>query len=199
MKKLIILICGLLICAVASAQMLDPQRGYRGFVESESYFFPDLSFMSGEGGGSSDFWTGVSTSHGYQLNPHLYVGAGMSCVWILSDRDNYHSTAKVKYLPLYANLRTDLRFGEFTPFADLRMGWNMLHNGSFSGALTLGYRINWGKPVSLNIAIGVNMRGYREKDYDSGWNEEEGPWSRPNGKYRTGNDVLPTIRLGVEF
>ena len=50
----------------------------------------------------------------------------MSCVWMLNDNDCSSEKAEVKYLPLFADIRTDLRFGCFTPFADLRMGCNLL-------------------------------------------------------------------------
>ena len=181
-----------------SAAGRDPQRGYRGFVESESFIFPDLGFLA-DGGGSSDFWTGVSTSHGYQFNPHLFVGAGMSCVWVLNDIDCDPDKPKVKYLPIFADVRTDLRFGRFTPFADLRMGCNLLRHGTFSGALTIGYRFNWGRRIALNLALGVNLRGYRREDYESGWSPGQGPWSRPAGSYRTACDAKPVVRLGLEF
>lgn len=198
MKKALCSIIAFIGLTHVSGEGLDPQKGYRGFIESENYFFPNLGFLTGDGG-DSDFWTGFSTTHGYQLNPHLFVGGGMSCVWVLNDIDYHSYKSKIKYLPLFADVRTDLRFGRFTPFFDLRMGCNLLRHGTFSGALTVGYRFNWGKRWAINLALGVNMRGERFADYDSGWNEQEGSWARPNGKYRTCNDVKPTIRLGFEF
>lgn len=196
-KKFVVVVL-VLVSPWVNAVGREPQRGYRGFVESESLFFPDLGFVAG-GGGSSDFWTGVSTTHGYQFNPHFFAGAGMSCVWMLNDKDFNSEKTKIKYLPLFADVRTDLRFGRFTPFVDLRMGCNLLRHGSFSGALTVGYRFDWGRRVALNLALGVNMRGYREKEYASGWNPDEGMWIRPTGGYRSCCDVKPVIRMGIEF
>lgn len=199
MKKLLVNILIVLLCgSVAFAAGRDPQRGYRGFVESENFLFPDLGFLAG-GGGDSDFWTGVSTTHGYQFNRWLFVGAGMSCVWLLNDNDYYSEKLKIKYLPLFADVRTDLRFGRFTPFVDLRMGCNLLRHGAFSGALTLGYRFNWGRRMAINLALGVNLRGERSEEFQSGWNPDEGMWARPTGRYRTGYDAKPVLRLGVEF
>lgn len=100
---------------------------------------------------------------------------------------------------MFANVRTDLCFGRFTPFIDMRMGCNMLRQGAFSGALTIGYRFDWGRRIALNIGAGVNMCGKRYKSYESGWDEWEGAWSRPTGHYRTGYDVKPVLRLGIEF
>ncbi|MDE6206960.1 MAG: hypothetical protein K2M55_04050 [Muribaculaceae bacterium] len=199
MRKIIIAIILFILCAGgADARGRDPQKGYRGFVDAECFLFPNLGFLAGEGG-DSDFWLGFGTVHGYQFNPHLFVGGGMSFVWMLNDQDYYTSDATLKYLPLFADIRTDLRFGRFTPFADLRMGCNLLEHGSFSGALTLGYRFSWGSRVAINLALGVNMRGVRHDEYISGWNEEEGMWSRPTGGHYTGYDVMPALRLGIEF
>lgn len=199
MKKVFILIAVIvLISSFARGEGRDPQGGYRGFVESESFIYPDFGFLAG-GGGESDFWTGISTVHGYQFNSYLFVGAGMSAVWLLNDNDYHSEKSKLKYLPLFADVRTDLRFGRFTPFADLRMGCNLLRHGAFSGALTIGYRFNWGRRVSLNLAFGVNLRGNRYEDIASGWDPDEGMWSRPTGRYRTGYDAKPVVRLGIEF
>ena len=197
MKRFTVLLA-VAVLVVTAAYGRAPQKGYRGFVESESFIFPNLGFLAGDGAGS-DFWTGISTLHGYQFHPHLFVGAGMSCVWMLNDNDYSSEKAKVKYLPLFADIRTDLRFGRFTPFSDLRMGCNLLRHGSFSGSLTVGYRFDWGRRMALNLALGVNLRGFRSEIVDSGWNEEEGMWNRPTGRYRAGNDVMPVLRLGIEF
>lgn len=199
MKKTIIIVLIVMLGVVRMhAEGRDPQRGYRGFVESENLIFPNIGFIFGDGG-DSDFWTGVSTVHGYQLNSRLFVGAGMSCLWQLSDIDYSVDNGKLKYLPLFADVRTDLRFGRFTPFADLRMGCNLLRHGSFSGALTLGYRFNWGRRVALNLALGVNMIGRRYEDIQSGWDDETGWWELPTGNYRTGYCVRPVLRFGIEF
>lgn len=199
MRKFVAIMAAILLgWSADEAAGRDPQRGYRGFVESESLFFPDLGFVAGEGG-DSDFWTGISTTHGYQFNPHLFVGAGMSCVWMLNDDDFHSEKSKVKYLPLFADLRTDLRFGRFTPFVDLRVGCNLLRHGAFSGALTVGYRFDWGRRVAVNLALGVNLRGHRYEKYESGWSPDDGPWSYPTGTYTTGYDAKPALRVGIEF
>lgn len=199
MKKYIIIVLLVLFGVTQmNAELRDPQRGYRGFVESENYIIPNLGFIAGDGG-DSDFWTGVSTVHGYQINPRLFVGAGMSCIWQITDDDSRSDNGKLRYLPLFADVRTDLRFGRFTPFADLRVGCNLLKHGAFSGALTIGYRFSWGRRVALNLALGVNMIGRRYENIQSGWSPEEGPWSKPTGTYSTGYDVKPVLRFGIEF
>ena len=196
-KSLISLLLLIASIMTLSAADRDPQRGYRGFVDSESFFFPDLGFLVGEGG-ESDFWTGFSTVHGYQINPHLFVGGGMSFVWVLNDISVRYDSPRLKYMPLFADFRYDVRFNRFTPFVDLRMGCNLLRHGAFSGALTIGYRFSWGRRVALNLALGVNLRGNRRENYESGI-DDDGYWSYPTGTYSTGYDAKPVIRLGIEF
>lgn len=199
MKKIYFVILLLLACTLnLKGAGRDLQRGYRGFVDSENFFMPDLGFLAG-GGGDSDFWTGLSTVHGYQFNPHLFVGGGMSLVWVLNDYEyRWDNKPKLAYLPLFADVRTDLRFGRFTPFFDLRIGCNLLRHGTLSGALTVGYRIGWGRRVGMNIALGVNLRGHRYENWNSGI-DEDGYWSYPDGTYYTGYDAMPVIRIGIEF
>lgn len=198
MRKVFAILLLMFVCSGFVIRGELPERGYRGFVESENFFFPDLGFLVG-GGGDSDFWTGFSTTHGYQFGPHIFVGLGMSCLWMLNDNDYNNDAPKVEYLPLFADIRSDMCFGRFTPFVDLRMGCNLLRHGAFSSALALGYRFDWGRRFALNLAMGLNLRGRRYEDYDSGWNSETGQWSKPNGRYRTGYDAKPVLRLGIEF
>lgn len=199
MKKTLIIIALVLLSSLAAFPAgRDPQHGYRGFAEVECVIMPDLGFLVGSGG-DSDVGLGLSTVHGYQFNPHLFVGGGIGFMLELSSMDHKLDFPQLVYLPLFVDVRTDLRFRRFTPFADLRLGWNLVEKGFLSGALTLGYRFNWGRKVALNLALGVNLRGERYEGYDSGWNEVKGPWSRPNGQTLIGWDAKPLIRLGVEF
>lgn len=66
MKRVILTILAvLMMCLIAVAR--QPERGYRGLIEWSN----DLRSMDmwGNGERTAQFYTGLSTSHGYQFNP----------------------------------------------------------------------------------------------------------------------------------
>ena len=105
MKRiLIICLLGLMSCSIMAKQ---PQKGYRGFI----YWNNDIYSYKTAIGGFKDYYTGVSTSHGYQINPWIFAGAGIDI--------EYFKTGQSYILAPYADIRTDLKFGKFTPFVDV--------------------------------------------------------------------------------
>ena len=81
MKRTIFILLAIMAFAnVAVAR--QPKRGYRGFFEwsssvrSDNFCVIDIhGNLSMERQGS--FYTGFSTSHGYQVNPMFFIGAGL--------------------------------------------------------------------------------------------------------------------------
>ena len=55
-------------------------------------------------------------------------------------------------------VRTDQKFGKFTPFGDLRIGCHLTDGGGFYLSPSVGYRFNWGRKVGINIAAGISLR-----------------------------------------
>lgn len=149
-----------LIIAIVSmaAFALEPQRGYRGFVDGNV----DLTFKN-DGGGESwvNTYYGISTSHGFQFNPHFFLGAGL--MW---ERVNIHGSFKNAEVPYFLQARTDWTFGRFPLYGDLRIGGVIRGDYRFYLSPTVGYRFNWGKKMNLNIGIGMTFRGY-------GWSDEK--------------------------
>lgn len=127
-KFAIIALAALLVPSVAARQ---PQRGYRGFVDAEWSRYSRR--LTDYGGWHENHW-GVSTVHGYQVMPQLFVGAGAAL--------NRNAWLGSWYPRLFADVRTDLKFGIFTPFADLRAGWTLTSDAGFYFSPTVGYRFN---------------------------------------------------------
>lgn len=80
MKRTIFLL--LVIIAFTNAEARQPKRGYRGFLEwsssvrSDNFGVFDMNWnLTMER--QSMFYTGFSTSHGYQINPMFFIGAGL--------------------------------------------------------------------------------------------------------------------------
>ena len=189
-KFAIIALAALLVPSVAARQ---PQRGYRGFVDAEWSRYSRR--LTDYGGWHENHW-GVSTVHGYQVMPQLFVGAGaaLNCnVWLGS-----------WYPRLFADVRTDLKLGIFTPFADLRAGWTLTSDAGFYFSPTVGYRFNWGRKFGINFGAGITVQSvkYYGGYYDDSW------YDPVTGEFDTGyiqaNTVRSakctfTLRLGFDF
>lgn len=154
MKKVIHCIIALLIYAIP-ANAEEPQKGYRGFVDADIniayYRFDNASNIT-------EWYLGGSTSHGYQFNKNLFVGAGV----MIEKSFKYDNWT----LPVFLQVRTDQKWGEFTPFGDFRIGYNCCDGGGVYLSPTVGYRFEISKKLNLNVGIGITLRGYSTEHYD---------------------------------
>lgn len=107
MKRILLLL--LTIIAVTNvSEARQPRRGYRGFVEwSSSVRSDNVAVFDNQGNFSTDrqgsFYTGFSTSHGYQINPMFFIGAGLG-----AERCGKLNNWLV---PVFIQGRIDLKFG----------------------------------------------------------------------------------------
>ena len=162
MKKTIFLLLAVIICA-RQAGARQPGRGYRGVVEwsssvrSDNFGVVDLhGNLTTQRQGS--FYTGLSTSHGYQINQMFFVGAGLG-MERCGKLDNW-------IVPLFVDGRVDLKLGKFTPFGDLRLGANMAEGTGIYISPTIGYRFNWGRKTGVNLGAGLTLAGYKAEHYE---------------------------------
>jgi hypothetical protein len=167
----------------------QPERGYRGFVDWDNLAYISISLH--ETGEESKYYPGISTSHGYQFTPHVYLGASVAADYSLTDKRFY-------CVPVFAHFHNDLKLGRFTPYFDARLGYNFLDGGGVYSSLSAGYRINWGRKTAINIGIGAALRGYKEKDYAEWWTPENGAQFAYTGKSAR-HEILPQLRIGAEF
>ena len=129
-------------------------KGYRFF------FSGGLGFKFTE---YSSFKFEASTSHGYQFNPHLFVGGGLALQFWGSYLD---FSAQV-----YAKIRWDILKGNRTPFLSLRVGHGGFLIADTHGkyiAPTIGYRLsdrlNLGISYELTRCDESKLSGYEEDD-----------------------------------
>ncbi len=189
MKKLLIPTLATLLAVNAYA--LEPQRGYRGFVEWDNNL---ASVNYDVVGRQTEYFTGFSTSHGFQFNNNLFVGGGLAIERNV-DVDQW-------MLPLFAQIRTDQNWNGFTPFGDLRIGYNATDGGGIYFSPTVGYRFNWGGKFGLNIGAGLTLRGYSEEKYWLDFYDTPTDGSYAELRYLgTSHKVqaMFSIRLGIEF
>ena len=152
MKSVNLIVIILISFAVSiSAWANEPKRGYRGFVDANV----DLQFYQNYYGDKhTDVFYGISTSHGYQFNPHFFLGAGLMCEHSIS-----HSDYLLGYFPIFIQARTDWKFGRFPLYGDLRAGGIIFGEYRIFISPTVGYRLNLGRKSNLNFGIGINLRG----------------------------------------
>lgn len=193
MKKTLIIFTVLLVAVSAEAR--QPQRGYRGFFEwssslrSENFGYPDMNgnlLMYRD----NTFYTGFSTSHGYQINPVFFIGAGLG-MERCGSLDNWVA-------PIFLEGRIDLKIGKFTPFGDLRLGANVAEGAGVYFSPTIGYRFNLGRKMGVNIGAGLTLAGYRVEHYEGTWT---GPDSYEIQYISTRHHVRPyfSFRVGIDF
>lgn len=193
MKKILFTLAALLVAVSAEAR--QPQRGYRGFFEwsgslrSQQFGYPDingnLSFYR-----EDTFFTGFSTSHGYQINPLFFIGAGLGM--------EKCTTLSDWIAPLFLEGRIDLQFGKFTPFGDIRIGANLADGAGAFFSPSIGYRFNWGRKMGVNIGAGLTLAGYRAEHYEG---TITGPDSYEIHYVGTRHHVRPyfSFRVGIDF
>ncbi len=161
MKK-ILLIITILLTAV-SVEARQPRRGYRGFIEwssslrAEKFGYPDMNgnLLTYR---DNTFYTGFTTSHGYQINPMFFIGAGLG-MERCGKLDNWVA-------PVFIQGRIDLKLGKFTPFGDIRIGANVAEGAGVYFSPTVGYRFNWGRKMGVNLGAGLTLAGYRAEHYE---------------------------------
>lgn len=135
----------------------QPQKGYRGFLEWSN----DIRSENFDGCHFNSLYTGFSTSHGYQINPTFFVGAGLA----MEKCGNLNNWIA----PVFVQGRADFDFGGFTPFGDVRLGVNMAEGVGAYFSPTIGYRINWGRKAGVNLGVGLGIAGYKVEYYEGSY------------------------------
>lgn len=101
-------------------QKIELKRGYRGFAEVGGSFYTD----------QPEYYYGfdITTTHGYQINRWLFLGAGIG---LQSYKLHEYTPAKTKTqltLPLYADIRTYFTRTALKPFAEMQIGYRIRCN-----------------------------------------------------------------------
>ena len=150
-EKIIILL--LFIPIVAKAQYL--QKGYHGMVDvGYCYYLTQIDPATIE----------LTTSHGYQFNPYIYLGAGIGfdftgeTKWGEVSGKPYNKRAAKVDIPLFFNARANFTKTKFSPFADARIGSYINNDGNIYANLALGGRYALNEKIGLSISVGYEIR-----------------------------------------
>ncbi len=126
---------------------LYPTRGYRGFAE--------LSYLPGKYMAEDERSNRVviSTSHGCQINPNLYLGGG-----IAEEIEIYWEDA---CLAVFGDICYNFKKQKNSMFVDLRAGTYFYDAAYLFFNANIGYRFK-----NINLSIGYELAPY---DYYDGW------------------------------
>ena len=160
MRRIVFVIIMILTLMPDSLFGLEVSKGYRGFVDASfdatsfkiaDDYHHDSSGLVLTGVHREGFVNaGIATSHGYQFNPHLYVGLGLL--------GYYSQINSAVLLGTFLHVRTDQTFGKYTPYAEVRTGLKTDGIGAFFATPAIGYRFNFGHKTNLNVGIGLNLQ-----------------------------------------
>ena len=188
MKRFSIL--SFLVMTSLAVMAKQPQEGYRGFLEWSN----DVRSYNTYYGKFTDYYTGVSTSHGYQIKEWIYTGIGGVF--------EYCKNGPEYIFAPFLDIRSDLKFGKFTPFVDARIGYNFTHQGdgliitSENGGVyfspKVGYRFNWGRKFGINLGLGMTLIGYKDR---YSWNSTTDEFSG----VKNGCDSYFSFSVGFDF
>ncbi|MDE7406790.1 MAG: hypothetical protein K2M76_00090, partial [Muribaculaceae bacterium] len=99
------------------------------------------------------------TTHGAQIAPYLYAGAGAG-TWFLYSKDGV-GFLLTGFLDVRATLPTHRRF---KPFIDVKVGFA----GSYNTFVTpsIGYKYAWGKKGGVYLSLGSDLIF---NEYNTAW------------------------------
>lgn len=194
MRKTVIILLTFLASTFCS-EARQPREGYRGFFEWNNSMRSELFGYFGSHGNlymyrENCYYTGFSTSHGYQINPNVFVGAGLD----LEYSPNYDGWI----IPIFLDGRYDMEFGKFTPYADVRLGANFAEGIGVYFSPTVGYRFNWGRKVGLNVGAGLTLAGYTVEHFEGSSVEEGGYEFIYTGRQHRVRPYF-SFRVGIDF
>ena len=150
MKKAFFVAC-LLLGSVATFAQRD--LGYRGFL--------DLCGGIGISSGSK-FMVGVSTVHGYQAAPFLFAGVGIAAndmAW----KDEYGNNDAL-VVPVFGDVRLDMGAGRYSPFVDLRGGYDFICGNGIYLNPSIGIHFAKSDNFGFNLSVGYEFQG-TENDF----------------------------------
>jgi hypothetical protein len=192
MKKIIFILSALFAMAQSmSAQNVSGQC-YRGFA--------DAGYTVGIG----DYEFGrfeVNTSHGYQINPYIFLGAGAGFHFMpkyetpnmtiaLDTRDS-----KVD-IPVFANARVNFMKSKFSPFVDIKGGTYVTNSGGLYVNSSAGLRIATNEKQAISISVGYTVEKLQFETFSSFKNKTSMDYYR-YGRLLTTEGV--SIKAGYEF
>ena len=183
MKKLFLLTIMLLMTASVFAQEKETNvripSGYQGFLEYGNTFVFDKN---------ADNTINLSTTHGFFMNDHTYVGIGLSI-----DINQYRTI-----VPIYANVRYVFNHKPISPVIGIRLGSFMEDKVNAYADLTFGVRFATKRDFALSLLLSGTYYDNLYRGYDTCYTDENGyvHYEYNEVKYNLSGISL---RIGIEW
>jgi len=191
MRK-VILLFALLLSAIASSAQNTAKNCYRGFVDAGySVGIGDYDFGRIE----------VNTSHGYQINPYLFIGAGTGLHFMASyktkDMDIPLDVRDSKVdIPVFANIRCNFLKKKVSPFVDVKGGTYVTNSGGLYVNASAGCRFSINEKQAINLSVGYTTEKLQFETFDRFISHTSMEYTRYTTLYDT---EAITVKLGFEF
>lgn len=191
MRKALML-AALLSCVLYVHGKNEAKNCYRGFVDAGySIGVGDYDFGRFE----------VNTSHGYQFNPYLFLGAGMGFHFMSSYKtsgmdiplDVRDSQVDI---PVFANIRCNFSKKKVAPFVDVKGGTFVTNNGGLYVNASVGCRVTINEKQAVNVSVGYASEKLEFETFDRFTSHSSMDYTRSKTKYDT---EAVTLKVGFEF
>lgn len=148
-------------------------RGFRGFLE--------VGYMMGIGDNKYSYFE-ISKSVGFQFNPYVYMGVGVSM--------HLSHTHEAGY-PLFFNPRFNLTDrNDWNPFISLKTGYAMGDTKGWNFGVTAGSSFVFGKNGKFAFNAGLAYTYFRAKTKE---------FDRPSAKWISNMNDFHSIGIKLEF
>lgn len=191
MKKSFVL-TALLSCVLSIHGQNVSRNCYRGYV--------DAGYSIGVG----DYEFGrfeVNTSHGYQFNPYLFLGAGVGLHFMSSyetkDMDIPLDVRDSQVdIPVFANIRCNFSKKKVSPFVDVKGGTYVTNNGGLYVNASAGCRFAINEKQAVSFAVGYASEKLEFETFDRFTSHTSMDYTRSPRKL--GTEAI-TLKVGFEF
>ena len=154
MKKVIIAIILAITSFCAQAQTLEGNR-YKGAL--------DFMISPGNDGVFYKFNTfsfGLLNTHGYQINPYVFVGVGIGIQYHCMK--NFENSISV---PIYSNVRFNFTQSKTSPYFDLKGGYSIYEIEGLYLSPSFGLRFGLNNNMAANLQVGYSAQRFNYIDY----------------------------------
>lgn len=191
MKKIAILLTATMAFSINSnAQSM--QSGYKGHVEAGySVGIGDYDFGRFE----------VNTTHGYQVNPYIFLGAGTGLHFMSSYKTGDMEIpldvrdSKVD-IPVFANFRSNFTKGKLSPFFDIKGGTFVTNNGGLYVVASVGVRYALNSKQGLSLSVGYAAEKLEFETFERFNGRYDMSYTRKPATYDTES---VSVKLGFDF